>query len=64
MSQTSLLPQTDEDSLVNMLNKSVAANMLQELGEELQLIARYGTGFPQGLVLTCNWREFTEGVDY
>lgn len=66
ISQTSLIPQADEDSPLNMLNESVAANMLQELGEKLQLLARYETGFPQGLVnvLTCTWREITEGVDH
>ncbi|KAM6092025.1 uncharacterized protein LJ206_005259 [Theristicus caerulescens] len=66
ISQTSLIPQADEDSPLNMLNKSVAANMLQELGEKLQLFARYETSFPQGLVnvLTCSWRELTEGVNY
>ncbi|KAM6284970.1 uncharacterized protein M6G45_005650 isoform 2-T3 [Spheniscus humboldti] len=66
ISQTSLIPQADEDSPLNTLSKSVAANMLQELGEKLQLLARYKTGFPQGLVnvLTCSWKELTEGIDY
>lgn len=66
ISQTSLIPQADEDSPLNMLNESVAANLLQELGEKLQLLARYETGFPQDLVnvLTCTWREITEGVDH
>ena len=66
ISQTSLIPQAEENLPLNMLNKSVAANMLQELGEKLQLLPRYETGFPQGLVnvLTCSWRELTEGVDY
>ncbi|XP_032866060.2 uncharacterized protein LOC116965711 [Tyto alba] len=66
ISQTSLIPQADEDSPLNVLNESVAANMLQELGEKLQLLARYKTGFPQGPVnvLTCSWRELTEGLDY
>lgn len=49
-----------------MLNKSAAANMLQELGEKLQLLARYETGFPQGLVkvLSYSWRELTGRADY
>ncbi|XP_075598987.1 uncharacterized protein LOC142600060 [Balearica regulorum gibbericeps] len=66
ISQTSLIPQADEASPLNMLNKSVAAIMLQELGEKLQFLASYKTGFPQGLVnvLTCSWRELTERVDY
>ncbi|CAM9991591.1 unnamed protein product [Bubo scandiacus] len=66
ISQTSLIPQADEDSPLNMLSKSVTDNMLQELGEKLQLLARSETGFPQGLVnvLTCSWRELTEGIDY
>ncbi|XP_054689326.1 uncharacterized protein LOC129209155 isoform X3 [Grus americana] len=66
ISQTSLIPQADEASPLNMLNKSEAANMLQELGEKLQLLASYKTGFLQGLVnvLACSWRELTEGVDY
>ncbi|XP_071620951.1 uncharacterized protein C3orf20 homolog isoform X3 [Heliangelus exortis] len=46
-------------------HESVIDNMLQELGEKLQLLPRYETGFPEGLmnVLTCSWRELTEGVD-
>ncbi|KAK2534957.1 C3orf20-like protein, partial [Columba guinea] len=65
ISQTSLIPQADEDSPLNTLNKSVAANMLQELGDKLELLARYKTGFHQELVnvLTCTWRELTEAVD-
>ncbi|XP_051470498.1 uncharacterized protein LOC127382643 [Apus apus] len=61
----SLIPQADEDSPVKTLNKSVADNMLQELGETLQLLAKYETRFPRGLVdvVTCSWREFSEGVD-
>ncbi|PKK21102.1 hypothetical protein A306_00011749, partial [Columba livia] len=39
--------------------------MLQELGDKLQLLTRYKTGFHQELVnvLTCTWRELTEAVD-
>lgn len=63
--QTSLIPQAGEDSPLNTLNKSAAANMLQELGDKLQLLARYETGLPQELVdvLSCTWRELTGGVD-
>lgn len=35
---------------MNVLSKSVAASTLQELGDKLQLLARYETGFPQALV--------------
>lgn len=49
-----------------MLNKSASADMLQKLGEKLQLLARYQTGFPLELVnvLTCSWRELTEGAAF
>lgn len=63
---TSLIPQADESSPLNILNKFLAANILQKLGEKLQFLARYKTGFPQGLVnmLTCSWRELSKGIDY
>ncbi|XP_068794090.1 uncharacterized protein [Struthio camelus] len=65
VSQIPSVQQAEEDSPLNILNKCVAANMLQELGEKLQPFASYETGFPQGLVnmLACNWRELTEGTD-
>jgi len=40
ISQVPLIPQADEYSPLNMLNKSMAANKLQELGDKLQLLAR------------------------
>lgn len=52
--------QIDESSPLNILNKSVAASMLQELGEKLQLLAGYETGN----MLTCSWRELSEGIEY
>lgn len=63
---TSLIPQADESSPLNILNKFLAANILQKLEEKLQFLARYKTGFPQRLVnmLTCSWRELSEGIDY
>ncbi|XP_032299849.1 uncharacterized protein C3orf20 homolog isoform X1 [Coturnix japonica] len=65
ISQCALIPQADKDSPLNTLNKSASANMLQELGEKLQLLAGYQTGLPPELVnvLTCSWRELTEGAD-
>ncbi|XP_021245147.1 uncharacterized protein C3orf20 homolog isoform X3 [Numida meleagris] len=66
ISQCPLIPQADKDSPLNMLNKSASASMLQELGEKLQLLARYETGFPQEPVnvLIYLWRELTEGADF